>query len=83
MPLKELSEREGRSIPIFVSVLINIVESKGNLNQNNTILNHFDFFFFFCFAQIGLDAVGIFRTNESKPVEQAAKDAIERGEQPV
>ena len=55
----ELAARERRDVPIFVSVLCNIVEAKG------------------------LSVEGIFRTNESRPVEQAARDKIERGEAPA
>jgi hypothetical protein len=59
VPLIELAARERRSVPIFVSVLCNVIEAKG------------------------LSIEGIFRTNESKPVESAAREKIERGEPPA
>jgi hypothetical protein len=59
VPLIELAARERRSVPIFVSVLCNVIEAKG----------------------LGIE--GIFRTNESKPVESAAREKIERGEPPA
>jgi hypothetical protein len=59
VPLMELAARERRAVPIFVSVLCNIIEAKG------------------------LAIEGIFRTNESKPVENAARERIERGDPPA
>jgi hypothetical protein len=59
VPLMELAARERRTVPIFVSVLCNIIEAKG------------------------LTIEGIFRTNESKPVENAARERIERGDSPA
>lgn len=59
VPLIELASRERRAVPIFVSVLCNIIEAKG------------------------LSIEGIFRTNESKPVENAARERLERGDPPA